>query len=153
LFLFKACDLQDGFADGQWFGYPIAVGEMLEAPPLDYGAPVSAAPPMQPTLYVEQPVYVQAPCRICPTRIGCLNFAVILSKMDRKPKRIPKCLKGKSCFFYTKANPGVECLPWGLWTWSIRGRTVRLLELLALFLSSSGLFPIYFHHFIKACHT
>jgi len=57
----KACDLQDGFADGQWFGYPIAVGEMLEAPPLDYGAPVSAAPPVQPTIYVEQPVYVQAP--------------------------------------------------------------------------------------------
>jgi len=57
----KACDLQDGFADGQWFGYPIAVGEMLEAPPLDYGAPVSAAPLVQPTMYVEQPVYVQAP--------------------------------------------------------------------------------------------
>jgi hypothetical protein len=58
----KKCDLQDGFADGQWFGYPIAVGQMLEAPPLDYGAPVAPAPPpVQPTVYVEQPVYVQAP--------------------------------------------------------------------------------------------
>jgi len=42
------CDMADGFADGLWFGIPIAVGVMLDAPVLDYGYEVPVEVPSQP---------------------------------------------------------------------------------------------------------
>lgn len=58
----KKCDLQDGFADGQWFGIPIAVGIMLEAPPMDYEPePYYPAPAPAPVVVAPAPVMAPAP--------------------------------------------------------------------------------------------
>jgi hypothetical protein len=58
------CDMADGFADGMWFGIPLAVGIMLEAPPMDYGdeAPIIQEVPVP----YPVPVQVAAPAYAAP---------------------------------------------------------------------------------------